>query len=142
MSLIVSIISKYFLEGLMIFLVGGLIKSLKRQFGHDRTEAIKDAVVTAMLYAEEVFGIGHGGEKWTKAWAKIIELLKVQGIKLTEKEVPAIRTMMKATVPEVNMVVYSALPDILKSSRSSFLISPAAEKMVNDLRKKHKVKKS
>ncbi|GAJ22006.1 unnamed protein product, partial [marine sediment metagenome] len=53
----------------------------------DRADLIKEAVLTAMLWAEEKIGIGHGDEKWTIAWNKLIEILKKNGVKLEKGEI-------------------------------------------------------
>lgn len=142
MSLILGFVTKYFFEGIIVFVTGMITKYLVKQFGKDRAQAIRDAVLTAMLYAEETFGIGHGDEKWSKAWQIIIKLLEDQGIKLTEKEINNATTLMKSTVPEVNAITYSALPDALKSTRDISFRSKATQEMIEDLKKKHKVKKS
>jgi len=141
MSIVLSFIYKYFFEAIAVFLTGMVTKYLVKQFGIDRAEAIKDAVVTAMLWAEEVFGIGHGDEKWSKAWQKIIELLKTQGITLSEKEINNVTTLMKSTVPEINQIVYSALPETLKSAREPNLRKKDVTAIIDSLKKKHQVKK-
>lgn len=140
MSIILSFVYKYFFEAIAVATFGLVTKYLVKQFGKDRTEAIRDAVLTAMLYAEEVFGIGHGDEKWSKAWQEIVKILQTQGIKLSQKEIQAVTVLMKATVPEVNSLVYSALPEVLKVTREVSRRSGVATQMVNDLKKKHKVK--
>jgi len=142
MSLILSFIVAQFSEAILVFATGMLTKALLKQFGKDRTNAIKDAVVTAMLYAEETFGIGHGSEKWSKAWQLIVKLLSDQGIKLTEKEIVNTTTLMKSTVPEVNAIIYSALPNELKSTRDISFRHIDTQKIINDLKLKHKAKKS
>lgn len=142
MTLVLGFVYKYFFEAILLFMTGIITKYLVKQFGKERAQAIRDAVLTAMLYAEETFGIGHGDEKWSKAWQLIVKLLKDQGITLTEKEITNTTTLMKSTVPEINSIVYSALPDLLKSTRDISFRSGIADKLVKDLKKKHKVKKS
>lgn len=142
MEIVFGFIYKYFFEAILVFMSGILTKYLLKQFGKDRTQAIRDAVLTAMLYAEETFGIGHGDEKWSKAWQLIIKLLRDQGIVLTEKEIINTTTLMKATVPEINLVTYSALPDIIKSTRDISFRSEDTKKLVEGLKKKHKAKKT
>ena len=142
MSLVLGFAYKYFFEAILVFLTGMITKYLIKQFGKERAQAIRDAVLTAMLYAEETFGIGHGDEKWSKAWQTIIKLLKDQGITLTEKEIVNTTTLMKSTVPEVNAITYSALPNELKCTRDICFMSVGGKKLMDELKKKHKVKKS
>jgi len=142
MSLVLGFIYKHFFEAILVFLTGMITKYLVKQFGKDRAQAIRDAVLTAMLYAEETFGIGHGDEKWAKAWQIIVKLLKDQGITLTEKEIVNTTTLMKSTVPEVNAITYSALPDVIKSTRDISFRHIDTQKIIDDLKKKRKVKKS
>lgn len=141
MSIILSFVYAHFFEAIALFLFGLITKFLLKTFGKDRADAIKDAILTAMLYAEETFGIGHGDEKWSKAWQEIVKILQAQGIKLSEKEIQAVTVMMKATVPEVNSMVYSALPEAVKSTRAITYRTVDTQKIVNDLKSKHKVKK-
>lgn len=115
--MLIDIIIKYFLEAILVFLVGMITKFLVDKFGQDRANEIKDAILTAMLWAEEAYGIGHGDEKWTVAWNKIIEILKKKGITLKKGEISYVRDIMKATVPEINAKIYSALPDKFKEER-------------------------
>lgn len=141
MSIIFGFAYKYFFEAIVVFLTGMITKYLIKQFGKDRAMAIRDAVLTAMLYAEESFGIGHGDEKWTKAWRLIVKLLKDKGITLTEKEEYNATILMKATVPEVNAITYSALPNELKCTRDTSIFSLNTQKIIDDLKVKHGVKK-
>lgn len=141
MSIILSFVYAHFFEAIALFLFGLITKFLLKTFGKDRADAIKDAILTAMLYAEETFGIGHGDEKWSKAWQEIVKILQAQGIKLSEKEIQAVTVMMKATVPEVNSMVYSALPEAVKSTRAITYRTVDTQKIVNNLKSKHKVKK-
>lgn len=142
MSIILNFVYAHFFEAIAIALFGLVTKYLVKQFGKDRTEAIRDAVLTAMLYAEEVFGIGHGDEKWAKAWQEIVKILQTQGIKLSQKEIQAVTVLMKSTVPEVNSIVYSALPEEAKRIRPNFTFSKETVKALDELRLKKKVKKS
>lgn len=142
MSIILNFVYAHFFEAIAVALFGFVTKYLVKQFGVLRTEAIRDAVLTAMLYAEEVFGIGHGDEKWSKAWQEIVKILQSQGIKLSQKEIQAVTVLMKATVPEVNHITYSALPEVLKVTRDISRRSGVSINMINNLKKKHKVKKS
>jgi len=142
MSIILNFVYAHFFEAIALFLFGLITKFLLKTFGKDRADAIKDAVLTAMLYAEEVFGIGHGDEKWAKAWQEIVRILQAQGIKLSEKEITAATVLMKSTVPEINQIVYSALPEVAKTTRAISYRTVDTRKIVNDLKKKHKEKKS
>lgn len=138
MSIILSFFYAHFFEAIAVFLFGLVTKYLIKQFGISRTEAIHAAVLTAMLYAEETFGIGHGDEKWTKAWKEIVKILQAQGIKLTEKEIKAVTVLMTATVPEINQITYSSLPEVLKVTRDISHKSGVSVNVINDLKKKHK----
>ncbi|RXG64091.1 hypothetical protein ES695_14175, partial [Candidatus Atribacteria bacterium 1244-E10-H5-B2] len=99
MELILGFIYKYFFDALIVLGFGIVSKVALRYFSHDRWETIKETVLTSMLWAEEQFGIGHGDEKWTKAWRKIVELLLKKGIKLSEKEIPIVNDIMKSNIP-------------------------------------------
>ena len=115
--MVIDLIIKYFLDAILVFLVGMVTKYMVSKFGQDRTNEIKDAILTAMLWAEEAYGVGHGDEKWTVAWNKIIEILKKKGITLKKGEISYVQDIMEATVPEINAKIYSALPDKFKEDR-------------------------
>ncbi len=104
MSLIISFISKYFLEGIIVAAIGIATKFLSKFLSIDRIAQIKEGILTAMLYAEEAYGIGQGDEKWQLAWQKLIEILQQQGIEMSEKEMEMASIIMKAKVPEVNAI--------------------------------------
>jgi len=76
MSILLNFIYAHFFEGLMIVAFGAFSKVLINYFGNDRTQKIKDMILTSMLWAEEQFGIGTGDQKWTVAWDKLVELLE------------------------------------------------------------------
>jgi len=141
MSIILNFVYAHFFEAISVALFGLVTKYLVKQFGKDRTELIRDAVLTAMLYAEEVFGIGYGNNKWTEAWQMIVKILKEQGIKLSQKEIEMVTVLMKSTVPKVNQITYSALPEEIKSNRDVSNRTAYTKKVIDDLKKKHKVKK-
>ena len=140
MSLIMSFIGKYFLEGIIIAAIGIATKFLSKFMSIDRIAQIKEGVLTAMLYAEEAYGIGQGNEKWQLAWQKLIEILQKQGIEMSEKEMEMASIIMKAKVPEVNEVTYKAAPEIdakahvekLKVTRTPEMI-----KMIENLKNKY-----
>ena len=69
--MIQTLLSKFLLEGLIALAVSVGFGFLKNKWGNDRAETIKEALLTAMLWAEEEFGIGHGDEKWEEAWNKL-----------------------------------------------------------------------
>ncbi|MBA7667192.1 hypothetical protein ES703_75277 [subsurface metagenome] len=93
-----------------------------------------------MLWAENQFGIGHGSQKWTAAWNKIIEMLKKQGIKLEKEEISYAQVLMKANIPKINEITYNALPEIVKETR---LIMRSSETVnaINKLKEKHAIEK-
>ena len=141
MGLITGLISNYLLSAALAIIVGVFLKVCIRYFGNDRTAKIKETILTSMLWAEEQFGIGHGDEKWTKAWQKIVELLQKQGIKLTEKEIPVVTDIMKSNVPKINEITYNALPPEATLERKIFTSTPEYKVLVDRLRKKYPVDK-
>jgi len=75
MSFIIDFLSNNFLTGIIVAVFGIVSKFALRFFSNDRWETIKENILIAMLWAEETYGLGHGQEKWQKAWQKIVELL-------------------------------------------------------------------
>lgn len=134
---IFAFVYKYFFAIILTYVVGMFSKALVKQFGADRATNIKDTILSAMLWAEEQFGIGHGSEKWEEAWKKIIELLKAQGITLTTKEVPVVETLMKSNIPKINAITYSALPKEALQVREIKGISPEAKLLIEKLKEKY-----
>jgi Asp-tRNA(Asn)/Glu-tRNA(Gln) amidotransferase A subunit family amidase len=141
MELVLGFIYKYFFDALIVLGFGIVSKIALRYFSNDRWETIKETVLTSMLWAEEQFGIGHGDEKWTKAWKKIIELLQKKGIKLSEKEIPLVSDIMKSNIPKINSITYSALPPEATLERDILKSTPEYKKLADILRKKHPEKK-
>jgi len=137
MNLISGFIANYFMQAALAVIVGIFTKVCIKYFGNDRTAKIKEAIITAMLWAEETYGIGTGSQKWTEAWNKLIELLQVQGIKLSDKEMSIAQTQMKANVPEINSLIYSALPEESTISRAPDLKPSESEKLLAKLREKY-----
>jgi len=137
MSILLNFIYAHFFEGLMIAAFGAFSKVLINYFGNDRTQKIKDMILTSMLWAEEQFGIGTGPQKWTEAWNKLTELLQVQGIKLNDKEMSVAQVQMKSNIPEINALVYSALPEISTITRAPYLNPSESEKLIATLRAKY-----
>ena len=103
------IISKYFLNALLLSLVSIFYSFLKNKLGEDRAGTIKDAILSAMLWAEEELGIGNGGKKWEIAWKKLIEILADKNIKLRKSEEKVVKIMMKANVGKINQQRYDLL---------------------------------
>ena len=140
MTMILDFISKYFLEGLLVAIVGIITKFLSKYLSIDRIKKIKDAILTAMLYAEEFYGIGQGEEKWQLAWQKLIEILKKQGIELSQEEVALATITMKANVPEINCMTYGTCPEPeVKAHVEKLKVvrSPEAVEMVEKLKNKY-----
>ncbi len=104
-----TIISKYLLNALLISLVSIFYSFLKNKLGEDRASTIKEAILAAMLWAEEELGIGSGEKKWDVAWKKLIEILADKNIKLRKSEENAVKTMMKANVGKINKQTYDIL---------------------------------
>ena len=137
MEIILAFVSKYFMESLVVLGFGIISKVALKYFSNDRWEVIKENVLIAMLWAEDTFGMGNGQEKWTKAWQKIIELLEKKGIVLKEKEIQTVTTMMKANVPVINSITYSAVPEVIREMRPLPNRSPEMTKLLELLKVKH-----
>ena len=104
-----TLISKYLLNALLLSFVSIAYSFLKNKLGEDRAGTIKDAILSAMLWAEEELGIGSGSQKWDIAWKKLIEILADKNIKLRKSEEKVVKTMMKANVMKVNRERYDLL---------------------------------
>jgi len=104
-----AILSKYLLNALLIALVSISYSFLKNRLGEDRASTIKEAILSAMLWAEEELGIGNGNQKWEIAWKKLIEILADKNISLRKSEEKAVKTMMKANIGKINLQSYSVL---------------------------------
>jgi hypothetical protein len=104
-----AILSKYLLNALLIALVSIGYGYLKNKLGEDRAGTIKDAILAAMLWAEEELGIGNGNQKWEIAWKKLIEILTNKNISLRKSEEKAVKMMMKANVGRINRQSYDVL---------------------------------
>jgi len=101
-----TIISKYLLNALLLSLVSIAYSFLKNKLGEERAGTIKEAILSAMLWAEEELGIGNGNQKWDVAWKKLIEILADKNISLRKSEEKAIKVMMKANVGKINQQTY------------------------------------
>ena len=101
-----AILSKYLLNALLLSVVSIFYSFLKNKLGEDRAGTIKEAILTAMLWAEEELGIGNGSQKWEIAWKKLIEILADKQIQLRKSEEKAVKTMMKANVGKINQQTY------------------------------------
>ena len=104
-----TLISKYLLNALLLSFVSIAYSFLKNKLGEDRASTIKDAILSAMLWAEEELGIGSGSQKWDIAWKKLIEILADKNIKLRKSEEKVVKTMMKANVGRINKQTYDIL---------------------------------
>jgi len=107
--MIETLISKYLLNALLIALVSIGYSYLKNKLGEDKASTIKEAILSAMLWAEEELGIGNGGKKWEIAWKKLIEILADKNIRLRKSEERAVKMMMKANVGRINRQTYDVL---------------------------------
>ena len=114
-----AILSKYLLNALLLSLVSIFYSFLKNKLGEDRASTIKDAILSAMLWAEEELGIGNGSQKWEIAWKKLIEILADKNIRLRKSEEKAVKMMMKANVGKINQQTYDILSKrkLLKDKR-------------------------
>jgi len=104
-----AILSKYLLNALLIAIVSISYGFLKNKLGEDRAGTIKEAILSAMLWAEEELGIGSGSQKWDVAWQKLIDILADKNISLRKSEEKAVKTMMKAQVGKINQQTYDVL---------------------------------
>ena len=104
-----AILSKYLLNALLLSLVSIFYSFLKNKLGEDRASTIKEAILSAMLWAEEELGIGNVSQKWEIAWKKLIEILKDKNIRLKKSEEKAVKTMMKANIGKINRQTYDVL---------------------------------
>ena len=107
--MIEAFISKYLLNALLIGLVSIGYSFLKNKLGEDRASTIKEAILSAMLWAEEELGIGSGSQKWEIAWQKLTEILADKNISLRKSEEKAAKTMMKANVGKINQQTYDVM---------------------------------
>jgi len=104
-----AILSKYLLNALLLSLVSIFYSFLKNKLGEERASTIKEAILSAMLWAEEELGIGNGNQKWEITWKKLIEILADKNIKLRKSKEKAVKTMMKANVGRINKQTYDIL---------------------------------
>ena len=104
-----TILGKYLLNALLLVMVSIAYGQLKNKLGEDRANNIKEAILTAMLWAEEELGIGNGDKKWEIAWQKLIEILADKQISLRKSEERAVKTMIKANVGRINRQTYDVL---------------------------------
>jgi hypothetical protein len=107
--MIQTLFSKFLLEGLLVLAVSIGFGFLKNKLGNDRAETIKNALLAAMLWAEEEFGIGQGNKKWEEAWNKLLEILEDKKITLKTEETRELKTLMKANINRVNQEHYDTL---------------------------------
>ena len=107
--MIEAILSKYLLNALLLSLVSIFYSFLKNKLGEDRASTIKEAILSAMLWAEEELGIGNGDKKWEIAWKKLIEILADKNIRLRKSEEKTVKMMMKANVGRINKQTYDIL---------------------------------
>jgi len=98
-----AILSKYLLNALLLSLVSIAYSFLKNKLGEDRASIIKEAILSAMLWAEEEL------QKWEIAWKKLIEILADKNISLRKSEEKAVKVMMKANVGRINKQRYDVL---------------------------------
>jgi hypothetical protein len=104
-----AILSKYLFNALLLAIVSIGYGFLKNKLGEERANTIKEAILSAMLWAEEKLGIGNGNQKWEEAWKKLIEILADKQIQLRKSEEKAVKTMMKANVGKINQQTYDLL---------------------------------
>ena len=114
-----AFLSKYLLNALLLSIVSISYGFLKNKLGEDRAGTIKDAILSAMLWAEEELGIGNGNQKWEIAWKKLIEILADKNISLGKSEEKAVKTMMKANVGKINQQTYDVLSKRILLKESS-----------------------
>ena len=138
--MIIDFITRYFLEGVIVAVLGIVTKFLSKFLSNDRIAKIKEAVLTAMLYAEEAYGIGQGADKWELAWQKLVEILQKQGIELTEEELALASISMKANVPKINAITYAVATEPEVKAHVTKLVvtrSPETVDMIAGLKNKY-----
>lgn len=123
-----TIISKYLLNALLLSVVSIFYSFLKNKLGEDRASTIKEAILAAMLWAEEELGIGNGSQKWDIAWKKLIEILADKNINLRKSEEKVVKTMMKANVGRINKQTY----DILSKRKLLKVKGPTQQSLLAD----------
>jgi hypothetical protein len=136
-AIIFAFVYKYFFGIIIVYVVGMFSKALIKQFGNDRATKIKETILSAMLWAEEQFGIGNGDQKWEEAWKKIREMLEAQGITLKAEETSYVKDLMKSNVPQINAITYSALPEADLQVRDIKNRTPEAILLIEELKKKY-----
>ena len=104
-----AFLSKYLINALLIAMVSISYGFLKNKLGEDRAGTIKEAILSAMLWAEEELGIGSGSQKWDVAWQKLIDILADNNISLRKSEEKAVKVMMKANVGKINQQTYDVM---------------------------------
>jgi hypothetical protein len=104
-----EILSKYLFNALLLAIVSIGYGFLKNKLGEERANTIKEAILSAMLWAEEELGIGNGNQKWEEAWKKLIEILADKKIQLRKSEEKVVKTLMKANVGKINQQTYDIL---------------------------------
>jgi len=114
-----AFLSKYLLNALLLAIVSISYGFLKNKLGEDRASTIKEAILAAMLWAEEELGIGSGSQKWEIAWKKLIEILADKNISLRKSEEKAVKTMMKANIGKINQRTYDVLSKRILLKESS-----------------------
>ena len=114
-----AFLSKYLLNALLLAIVSISYGFLKNKLGEDRAGTIKEAILAAMLWAEEELGIGNGSQKWEIAWKKLIEILADKNISLKKSEEKAVKTMMKDNVGKINQQTYDVLSKRILLKESS-----------------------
>ena len=140
MSILLGIVSKYFMEGIIVIGIAMATKFMSKYFSKERIERIKEGVLIAMLYAEEAYGIGQGEEKWELAWQKLVEILQKQGIKMSQEEMELASIVMKAEVPEINSITQNILPEKAlqaKVAKAKITRSQETIERLEILRRKH-----
>ena len=104
-----EILSKYLFNALLLAIVSIGYGFLKNKLGEERANTVKEAILTALLWAEEELGIGNGNQKWEEAWKKLIEILADKKIQLRKSEEKVVKTLMKANVGRINQQTYDTL---------------------------------
>ena len=90
-----AIFGKYLLNALLFAIVSIGYGLLKNRLGEDRANTIKEAILSAMLWAEEELGIGNGSKKWELAWQKLIEILAEKNINQQTYDILLKRKLLK-----------------------------------------------
>lgn len=92
---IISPVLNELLQLIIIIAVGFLVAFIRQRISREQAIALEVIVADGVLFAQQVFGHLDGKERYHQATAKITDLLKEKGIKISEDQ---LRILIEATV--------------------------------------------